>query len=113
MTAVLVLTFAVVVLAGLWAVARRRHPGGTPRDDHPAWVPTATALHDELVRAVRGELVRRLQGGGLDWSRPIEDIRRDVCRVAEHLMAVADPLVNRGERDRAIADVVAGVKPPE
>jgi hypothetical protein len=66
-----------------------------------------------LVRAVRGELVRRLQGGGLDWSRPIEDIRRDVWRVAEHLVDVADPLVNRGERDAIIADVAAGVKLPE
>lgn len=107
---------AAVAIMALWGVARlMRGDKFQPRraaSRPPAWVPDPTAGYDVLLRAVRGELARNLVGGRLDWSRPIEEIRRDLRRVAEHMVDTANPMLNRLERERLIAEVVDGIKSP-
>ncbi|VTS00515.1 unnamed protein product [Gemmata massiliana] len=107
---------AAVVIVCLWVVARGlRHIRVNPlltRNAVPVWVPPSPATFDELLRAIRGELVRALRGGRFDWSRPAEDIRRDLRPVVEHMVDAAAPLLNRIEREQLIDEVVAGINAP-
>ena len=106
MALVAILCLGVVV----WGLRHMRLHPRPPRYEPPAWVPPSPASYDDLLRAVRGELARMLRRGKPDWSRPIEDIRRDLRQVTEHLMDVAAPLMNRIERERLIAEVVDGIQ---
>jgi hypothetical protein len=105
------LAVAAVAILCLWVVARKlRHVRVNPLfSRNPAWVPPSPASYDDLLRAIRGELVRALRGGKFDWSRPAEDIRRDLRPVIEHMVDAAAPLLNRIERERLIAEVVNGI----
>lgn len=107
---------AAVVIGCLFVVARGlRHMRANPRPvvhTRPDWVPAGPVGFDDLSRIIRNEMIRRMRGGRVDWSRPIEDLRVDLRRVAEHMVDVADPLINRIERERLIDAVVAGIKPP-
>lgn len=79
-------------------------------NDHPdAPATPASQYEDERFRALKARLHQQLVAG-LDLSSlgrlPVEELRRELRRVAEQLCQLTPELLNLSERDRLVAEVL-------